>query len=140
MTPTASPTLRADDAARFADDLAAFDALTVCSPEDLALVAHRRAVCIGNGAHIASTDCRPSEGSGILFIGPFRYRPNRDGIVRFLRDAWPAVRAAVPSATLTILGGDEHAALVAANPRSRNRVSRYWGTATTYRGCSRRAR
>ncbi|MFO1323073.1 MAG: glycosyltransferase [Burkholderiales bacterium] len=103
----------AEDAARFALDLAAFDALTVCSPEDLALVAHPHAVCIGNGANIALADYRPSEGAGILFVGPFRYRPNRDGIVRFLREAWPAVRAAAPSATLTILGGDEHAALAA---------------------------
>ena len=101
---------QAEDATRFAADLAAFDALIVCSPEDLALVAHPRAVCIGNGAHVDRDDYQPSDSSRILFVGPFRYRPNRDGIVSFLRDAWPAIRAAVPAATLTILGGDEHAA------------------------------
>ena len=52
----------------------------------------------------------------LLFLGPFRYQPNRTGIERFLRDAWPAVRAAVPDATLTILGGDESLAMVRGDP------------------------
>jgi hypothetical protein len=43
-------------------------------------------------------------------MGPFRYRQNRDGILRFLDAAWPAIRAALPGATLTILGGAESAA------------------------------
>ena len=59
---------------------------------------------------------QPSASSRLLFVGPFRYRPNRDGIVRFLREAWPAVRAAVPEATLTILGGDESAGAVREEP------------------------
>ena len=52
----------------------------------------------------------------LLFVGPFRYAPNRDGIVRFLREAWPAIRAAVPEATLLVLGGDESAEAVAQEP------------------------
>jgi GT2 family glycosyltransferase len=99
------------DAARFADDLRAYDALTVCSDEDRALVAHPRITCVPNGGNVAAGDYRPSETLRLLFVGPFRYRPNRDGIVRFLREAWPAIRAAVPAGTLTILGGDEHATL-----------------------------
>jgi hypothetical protein len=59
---------------------------------------------------------RPSAGHGIVFVGPFRYEQNRLGIERFLREAWPAIRAAVPDATLTILGGDEALAAVAGLP------------------------
>lgn len=104
------------DAGRFARDLDAYDALTVCSDEDRALVAHRRIECVPNGGNVAPGDYRPSASLRVLFIGPFRYRPNFDGIVRFLRAAWPAIRAAVPMATLTILGGDEQATMTGDEP------------------------
>jgi len=68
--------------------------------------------CVANGARIEALDYTPSSGSRLLFVGPFRYAPNREGISRFARDVWPAVRAAVPDATLTILGGDESLAIV----------------------------
>ena len=97
------------DAARFAEMLRAYDALTVCSDEDGATLAHPRVVCIPNGSAAASADYRPSVSQQLLFIGPFRYGPNREGIVRFLRDAWPAIRTSVPAARLLILGGDERA-------------------------------
>ena len=96
------------DAQAFAGDLAAFDALTVCSTEDAALVPHAHCVVVPNGARLAFADYRPSSGQRLLFVGPFRYQPNREGIAAFLRNAWPAIRAAVPDAALTILGGDEH--------------------------------
>jgi len=98
-----------EDARRFAADLAAYDAVVVCSEEDRALLAHPRVVCVPNGAQVHGHEYRASRPAHLLFVGPFRYRPNRDGIVRFLREAWPSVRAAVPSVTLTILGGDESA-------------------------------
>ena len=104
------------DAARFAEMLRAYDALTVCSDEDGAMLAHPHIVCIPNGSTVASTDYRPSGSQRLLFIGPFRYGPNREGIVRFLRDAWPAIRTAVPAASLLILGGDEHAHWTAGEP------------------------
>ena len=105
------------DAARFAEMLRAYDALTVCSDEDGAMLAHPRVVCIPNGSAAASADYRPSVSQRLLFIGPFRYGPNREGIVRFLRDAWPAIRTAVPAASLLILGGDEHAHWTAGEPQ-----------------------
>lgn len=105
----------AADARAFADDLAAYDAIFTCSDEDRALVDHRNIVVLPNGADAAVAP-RPSSGSGLLFVGPFRYGPNRDGILRFLRDVWPAVLARVPAATLTILGGDEGRDLVAREP------------------------
>jgi GT2 family glycosyltransferase/glycosyltransferase involved in cell wall biosynthesis len=104
------------DAGRFAQTLAAYDALTVCSDEDGALLAHPRVVCVPNGSSVAATGYEPSAAQRLLFIGPFRYGPNRDGIVRFLHEAWPAIRSAVPQATLLILGGDEHAQWTASEP------------------------
>ena len=49
-------------------------------------------------------------------MGPFRYAPNYDGVRAFLRDAWPAVKRAIPAATLRILGGDGAVRRVAADP------------------------
>ena len=97
-----------EEAREFADCLRAYDALVVCSEEDGALVAHPRVVCVPNGSRIAARAYVPSEGTRLLFVGPFRYAANRDGIARFLDEAWPAIRRRVPSATLLILGGDEH--------------------------------
>jgi GT2 family glycosyltransferase len=99
------------DARRFAMDLAAYDALTVCSEEDRELILHPRIVCLANGANVRGAAYQPSQSLNVLFIGPFRYGPNKDGIARFLREAWPAVREVVPAATLTILGGDESMSL-----------------------------
>ena len=95
--------------------LAAYDAVTVCSDEDAALTPHRRVVGVPNGSAVSLAGYRPSEGNEILFVGPFRYGPNLEGIRRFLADAWPAIRTAHPSARLTVLGGDESRAIVAAD-------------------------
>ena len=98
----------AEDARDFADCLRAYDALVVCSDEDGALLAHPRIACVPNGSRIAARAYTPSDGFRLLFVGPFRYASNREGILRFLDEAWPAIRRSVPSATLRILGGDEH--------------------------------
>ncbi|MBL0290974.1 MAG: glycosyltransferase [Betaproteobacteria bacterium] len=96
--------------------LAAYDAVTVCSAEDAALTAHRRVVVVPNGSAVPLAGYRPSGSTGLLFVGPFRYAPNLDGLRRFLREAWPAIRSAHPDVTLTALGGDEATAIVAADP------------------------
>ncbi len=96
----------AADAGAFARDLAAYDAVFTCSEEDRALVAHPGVHVLPNGAEAQRTST-PSAGARIIFVGPFRYAPNRDGILRFLREAWPRIRARVPHASLLILGGDE---------------------------------
>jgi hypothetical protein len=108
----------ADDAehAAFARDVARFDAVTVCSAEDAALVAHPRVSVVANGAQPNAQPYAPSQGTRLLFVGPFRYGPNREGIASFLRDAWARVHDAVADATLTILGGDESLALVHGDP------------------------
>lgn len=87
--------------------LAGYDAVFACSREDAAQLSDPRTLVVPNGAIDRLAGARPSSGSGILFMGPFRYAPNRDGIEAFLREAWPRLRARVPDATLTILGGSE---------------------------------
>ena len=89
--------------------LSRYDAITVCSEEDRALVAHRCVVCVPNGSSIPLDGYRPSESNRLMFMGPFRYAPNIDGVRRFLREAYPAIRAAVPDVALRVLGGDDAA-------------------------------
>jgi GT2 family glycosyltransferase len=107
----------ADEAGAFTTGtLAAYDAVTVCSAEDAALTSHRRVAIVPNGSAVPLAGYQPSAGAHLLFIGPFRYGPNLDGLRGFLRAAWPAIRAAHPEVTLTALGGDESFAIVAADP------------------------
>lgn len=87
-----------------------YDVVCACSPEDAAQLADPRTVLVPNGASDRLAGAPPSTGAGILFMGPYRYTPNREGIEAFLREAWPRLRARVPHATLTILGGGEAAA------------------------------
>ncbi len=89
--------------------LADFDAIAVVSSEDAALVAHPQVVRVANGSDLEAGTWHASTGAQLLFVGPFRYGPNRDGIARFIAQAWPEILAAEPAATLLILAGDEHA-------------------------------
>lgn len=91
--------------------LAPFDALTVCSGEDAALLDLPRVALIANGAQDRRSSAPASpDVPNLLFMGPFRYAPNALGIRAFIEQAWPAIRAAQPAATLTILGGPESSA------------------------------
>jgi glycosyltransferase involved in cell wall biosynthesis len=83
-----------------------YDAVTVCSPEDQALLAHPRTVCVPNGAGVGGSHYSPSQSSQILFMGPFRYAQNLQGIRQFLGIAYPRIKAAVPAARLLVLAGD----------------------------------
>lgn len=101
----------------FNHHLQRFDALTVCSAEDAVLLESPKVRLLPNGARNRLDDyvlspVRPN----VLFMGPFRYAPNHDGIRDFLTTVWPAVRAAHVDATLTILGGPESAALAHDDP------------------------
>ncbi|MCX7063044.1 MAG: glycosyltransferase family 4 protein, partial [Proteobacteria bacterium] len=91
--------------------LARFDALIACSEEDAALLDHPRVLLVPNGGIDRLDAYSPSpDGPNLLFMGPFRYEPNRQGILAFIRTVFAAIRAACPDATLTILGGAESAA------------------------------
>ncbi|HSD18334.1 MAG TPA: glycosyltransferase [Thermomonas sp.] len=99
-----------DDDALQRSLLARYDVLCACSGEDVAQLADPRALLVRNGATDRLASARPSRGACVLFMGPFRYAPNREGIEAFLREAWPRLRERVPGATLVILGGSESSA------------------------------
>jgi len=103
----ASDSIDPSDAVRVTRHVrATYDAVTVCSTEDQQMLAHPHTVCVPNGMHISDTDVAPSDSAQLLFMGPFRYAQNFEGIRRFLQVAYPAIKAAVPEAALMILGGD----------------------------------
>src|SRR5207237_3604517 len=60
-----------------------------------------------NGSRPPRYTYRPSHSTQLLFVGPFRYAPNLEGIRRFLRDAYPTIKAAVPAVRVLVLGGDD---------------------------------
>jgi GT2 family glycosyltransferase/glycosyltransferase involved in cell wall biosynthesis len=86
--------------------LCAYDAVTVCSEEDRAIVSHANTVCVPNASSIEIGNYRPSDSSQLLFMGPFRYEPNLEGARRFLHDAFPKIRSAISHARIAVLGGD----------------------------------
>lgn len=71
-------------------------------------------------ASLPAGDPLPGNPAVVLF-GSGGWRPNRDGALRFLRDAWPALRQALPEARLHVFGlaservaaGDAGAGIVA---------------------------
>ncbi len=116
--------LRGDGSGDDAEQLAAiarFDAVAACSREDLELLAHPARSLIGNGSPDRRAGYMPSPQTPprLLFMGPFRYAQNREGILEFLDTAWPQLKAQIPDLRLTILGGVESAALVAEDARLR---------------------
>jgi GT2 family glycosyltransferase len=93
-----------DDAAEM-ESLSRFDGVFVCSAEDASLVPGLQPVVVPNG--MDEMGYVPSnEGSrAILFAGPFRYRPNFEGIGDFVREVFPRLRSRVPGVELWILAG-----------------------------------
>ncbi|HEX7915487.1 glycosyltransferase [Rudaea sp.] len=96
-----------------------FDAVSACSNEDIALLPNANAHLIGNGAIDRRADTTPSPQTPprLLFMGPFRYTQNREGILAFLDQAWPALKRQFPDLRLTILGGVESRAIAENEPR-----------------------
>ncbi|HYO11367.1 MAG TPA: glycosyltransferase family 4 protein [Tepidisphaeraceae bacterium] len=52
------------------------------------------------------TDAPPvrDDAADVLFVGDLQLPPNRDGLERFISEAWPVIRRAVPNAWLRIVG------------------------------------
>ena len=101
----------------FRDDvLARYDAVTVCSAEDAMLVEHPFVSVVPNGSDVRAADYVPSAGAQMIFMGPFRYRQNLEGVRSFLRHAYPQIRRAVPECTLLVLGGDAAPECVSSDP------------------------
>ncbi len=82
-----------------------FDAVIVCSAEDRALLRRDNVHIVHNGANVTTRYTPSPADAPILFLGPFRYPPNLAGIIEFLNEVYPSVRAKVPAARLCILGG-----------------------------------
>ena len=83
-----------------------FDRVIACCEEDAALLCRDGVRVVPNGASIDATSYLPSAGChSVLFLGPFRYPPNWEGIVEFLRDVYPSLKARRPQLVLDILGG-----------------------------------
>jgi GT2 family glycosyltransferase len=85
---------------------ATYDAVTVCSAEDQVLVSHPHVVCVPNASSVDSGPYVPSQSLRLLFMGPFRYTQNFDGVRAFLEHCFPAIASAVPGVELFVLGGD----------------------------------
>jgi len=95
-----------------------FDAVSACSNEDIALLPNANAHLIGNGAIDRRADAVPSpQTPRLLFMGPFRYTQNREGILAFLDQAWPALKRQFADLRLTILGGAESRAIAESDAR-----------------------
>lgn len=91
--------------------LAAADAVTAVSEGDAARIRERtgnpHVVVVPNG--VDGERFRPDPGARVdptelLFLGSLDWRPNQDGVLWFLEHVVPAVRARVPSVTLSVVG------------------------------------
>jgi len=115
--------------------LDAFDAVVVCCEEDARLVPCRHVDIVRNGA-MFDVPCEPSRGRRtLLFTGPFRYRPNLEGIRRFLAHVFPHLRDCLPDLELTVLGGNGAIAIASGDPLFRQagvRVANSVGTVSTW--------
>lgn len=81
--------------------------LCVSSAEQDALdAAGARTVLAPNGVDAELFAPRPVERrpAEVLFFGQLRYEPNHRGLLRFLAEGWPEVRAGCPGSSLRIVG------------------------------------
>ena len=59
---------------------------------------------IPNGADIVTRNVDLASGHGVLFVGNCLYGPNLEGLLWFVREVWPLVRAVEPACTLDVVG------------------------------------
>lgn len=88
-----------------------FDGCVVTSVRDEALLREdaprARIAVVPNGVDVdafAPTPSEKVEPNTVLFLGAINYYPNTDGLLFFLREAWPALKAARPGVKLKIVG------------------------------------
>jgi polysaccharide biosynthesis protein PslH len=86
-----------------------FSTLSVCSEADRAYLRNGRVHVIPNG--FARPGKEPqfvplTQPPRLGFIGLYSYEPNLDGVRWFLRECWPAIRAAVPDIRFRLVGRD----------------------------------
>ncbi|MDQ8043772.1 MAG: glycosyltransferase family 4 protein [Solirubrobacteraceae bacterium] len=76
----------------------------------------RDTILVPNGVDDELFALAPESGEPgrVLFFGAYHWAPNRDGLVRFLREGWSAVPAAHPGARLRVVGSGDLSAIHAA--------------------------
>lgn len=76
---------------------AAFDARFVSGPTDQASLAERHPTLafevVPNAVPFPKGPGRRDDGKTLVFVGAYGYQPNLDGVLWFVREVWPAVRA-----------------------------------------------
>lgn len=85
--------------------LSKLSGLILTTTQDLNYWKHSVEKVIENGVQAPSETHLSPECGGILLIAPLRYSANREGLFRFLAEAWPTLRQQLPKLELTILGG-----------------------------------
>jgi glycosyltransferase involved in cell wall biosynthesis len=89
-----------------------FNGLWVAKANDTRHAVARHAAILPNIPYNAPVATPPLNGSRstnpvLLTVAFYRYRPNRDGVDRFIREGWPKVRAALPTAEYWVAGKND---------------------------------
>jgi polysaccharide biosynthesis protein PslH len=100
--------------AAFQKWLPKFHGLWVAKANDTRHAVARNAVLLPNIPYNAPVAMPPLNGSRsgnpvLLTVAYYHYQPNRDGVDRFIREGWPKVRAACPTAEYWVAGKSEPA-------------------------------
>jgi glycosyltransferase involved in cell wall biosynthesis len=90
------------------DVMRSWDSISVCTYEDVDLLQSREPradlVRVPNVVAKPRLPPTPSDHPRLLFVGSLAHGPNVQGLEAFLETAWPKVQAALPDASLTIVG------------------------------------
>ncbi len=82
-----------------------YDQVITCSHEDAQLLEFKNSTVIPNGIDSNDRPYVASRATRVLFIGPFRYSPNLNGIRMFLEEVYPTLKHDIPELELWVLGG-----------------------------------
>lgn len=77
--------------------------------EEIARMSQRPVAVVPNGVDVDRfpfPDVDSAEPDHVVFVGTYRYVPNLDAVHWFVRDIWPRIRAARPSARCSLVGMD----------------------------------
>jgi glycosyltransferase involved in cell wall biosynthesis len=99
--------------AAFKKWLPQFHGLWVVKASDTRYGVTRNAAILPNIPYNVPVSASPlngrSESPVVLTVGALYYLPNRDGVDRFIREGWPKVRAACPTAEYWLVGRNDPA-------------------------------
>jgi glycosyltransferase involved in cell wall biosynthesis len=87
--------------------LSGFKCVFVTRKEDIARVPHpdvRVLPCISSQPYLVPRSGDRGIGRRILFVGGFGHPPNRDGLMRFIRESLPSIRRHLPNTVLRAVG------------------------------------